>query len=116
VTGLIAPLLLGEAVAGMGPLAILALVAVGLVSLGLLGAWTVRRLQGRGRDPTLRSSSGGILGSASVVLSGTHAVALVGIVAYLSLLPVVRAPLLLAAVIGGVVAIHAVVEVRELGD
>jgi len=91
----------------------------GVLAIVVLLYWTYERLAGQGADPVLRSSSSTDTGTASVLLSGSMAVAAVAGVAGAMLLspvaggPVVDAtePVLLG--LGGLVVAHWVVEKEE---
>lgn len=53
----------------------------GLVALAVLFYWTIRRIMGDGEDPTLRTSNSTETGYASVLVSGSYAVAAVVVIA-----------------------------------
>ena len=96
----------------------LRLVAALLIS-AILVYWTVERFLGEGDDPTLRSSMSSDTGSASVLLSGTKAIAAVaGAAAVLLLAPIggvpaVANPAPILAFLGAIVATHWIVEKEE---
>lgn len=81
--------------------------------------WTFERLVGQGADPVLRSSSSTDTGSASVLVSGSMAVAAVAGLAGAMLLspvaggPVVDSPQPVLLGLGGIVLAHWIVEKEE---
>ena len=90
-----------------------------LLLVGILVYWTWERFVGQPDDPTIRSSMSSDTGSASVLMSGTKAVAAVAGAAALLLLapiggtPAVANPTPILAFLGAVVASHWVVEKEE---
>jgi hypothetical protein len=91
----------------------------GALVITVLLYWTYERLVGEGADPVLRSSMSSDTGSASILLSGSKAVAALAVVAGAVLLapvaggPVVDTtrPVLLG--LGGLVVAHWIVEKEE---
>jgi hypothetical protein len=112
-------------VVGLAPLSLLGGVpivdavalTVAIGGLALLAVWTVDRVGGDDDDPTLRKWSSGVLGSASMLVSGTHVVGLVAIVvAGASVVGIGYVPGAIVIALAGLVAVHAVLEVSERRD
>ena len=89
---------------------------MGLAFMGavLLAYWTLERVLGGSGDPTLRSSSSSETGSASFLVSGTKAVALVVLVVIWGLWDaLVAGNPWVALFFVGVLAVHVLVEKEE---
>jgi hypothetical protein len=91
----------------------------GVLAVIVLLYWTYERLAGQGADPVLRSSSSSDTGSASILLSGSMAVAAVaGLAGAMLLSPVAGGPVVDATEpvllgLGGIVLAHWIVEKEE---
>jgi|GEM_PF-3433484 len=91
----------------------------GLLALVVLLYWTYERLVGEGADPVVRSSTSSDTGSASILVSGSMAVAALAVgAAALLLAPVAGGPVVDASQpvmlgLGGLVVVHWIVEKEE---
>lgn len=91
----------------------------GILAIVVLLYWTYERLVGEGADPVIRSSTSSATGTASMLLSGSAAVAAVAALAGVMLLaPVAGGPLVgstqpIALGLGGLVVVHWIVEKEE---
>lgn len=86
---------------------------VGLVGVGVLLMWTVRRARGVSADPTLRWFKATETGSASFLVSGIYAVG--GVVAVIALIlwPWLQHSLGIVVILALVVAAHVWWEAKE---
>jgi hypothetical protein len=91
----------------------------GILLIGVLLYWTYERFVGEGHDPVVRSSTSSDTGTASILLSGSMAVATLAIVAgALFLAPIAGGPILedgraVALGLGGLVVVHWIIEKEE---
>lgn len=86
---------------------------VGIVLLGVLIMWTVRRASGGDEDPTLRTSKSTETGSMSFLISGSYAVAALTVFGILAFWPWVRGNLVLVGAFAALVAAHIWWEAKE---
>lgn len=88
-------------------------VVAGIVILGVLIMWTVRRARGGREDPTVRKSKSTETGSFSFLISGSYAVSAAVVFGMLAFWPWIQGNLVLIGAFAALVVMHIWWEAQE---